>query len=228
MPTERFYADSPFSESVTLTGEEFHHLARVMRGKVGDSIELVNGKGVLAKGVIGTLLPDAAVINIVSSSPDSKKRPQIILAQAIPRQNHLEWIIEKGTELGVTSFWLFPGERSEKKEYNEKRLKHLTLSALKQCGRLFLPTIEKKPSLPSWKPLNGSLYFGDFEGGKFLPKPAAEPIIFFIGPEKGFSISEIGILQNNLKAQGVRLHENTLRTETAAVVALGLIGWDWS
>lgn len=225
MPAERFYFDAPFTETVALKGEEFHHLARVMRAKVGDSIELVNGKGALAKGVITSLHSDAAEVKISSVFQDPKKHPQIILAQGLSRQNHLEWIIEKGTELGVTSFWLFPGEKSEKKEFKEKRLKHLAVSAMKQCGRLYLPSIEKKPPLSSWKPLSGSLFFGDLESQMPLPKPQIEPIIFFVGPEKGFSPNELDILQKNLKALGVRLHENILRTETAGIVALAQISY---
>lgn len=220
MPAERYYLDSPFlSLTVTLEGDELHHLAHVMRAKEGDTVELVNGRGVLALAAIVSIQKSEAQLKINSMHQETK-RPIVILAQAMTRQNHLEWIIEKGTELGVCAFWLFPGERSEKTEFNEERLKRLTISAMKQCGRLTLPALEKKPPLSAWKPIGGALYFGDPQSKDILSKPSKEPAVFFIGPEKGFSPSEQEILRCILKARGIKLHDNILRTETASLVAL--------
>ncbi len=223
MPAERYYIDTPLAGSVTLEGDEFHHLSRVMRTKTGESVELVNGKGDLAIATVASLEKKSATLQIQSVTHDDQKYPVVILAQALPRQNHLEWIIEKGTELGTAAFWLFPGEWSEKRDFNEERLKNLTISAMKQCGRLYLPEIVKRPPLSAWEPFAGSLYFGDPETKKPLSKPLKEPVVFFIGPEKGFSPKEKEILQTHLSAIGCRLSANTLRTETAAIVALSLL-----
>lgn len=224
MPSERFYVDTPLTTpEITIEGEEFHHLARVMRSQVGDSVEVVNGRGGLASATVATIGKDKAILKI--TSVQTNKRPsEIILAQAIPRMNHLEWIIEKGTELGVSSFWLFPGDLSEKKTLSnpqEARLKALSIAAMKQCGSCFLPSIPVKPPLASWEPLTGSLFYGDVrKNAPKLPHVTKEPTIIFIGPEKGFSSKEIEILEHKLNAQGVKLHENILRTETAGIVAL--------
>lgn len=227
MPSNRFYIDADLKNgTLTLEGEEFHHLSRVMRLQENDAVEVVNGRGTLALTTVQTIGKNQATLKIDSLQTADKPR-EIILAQAIPRMNHLEWIIEKGTELGASSFWLFPGDYSEKKELSsnqEDRLKALSIAAMKQCGSLFLPSILIKPPLTAWTPIPGSLFYGDTrKNAPKLPNTFKDPITIFIGPEKGFSKAEIDILEHKLKAQGVKLHENILRTETAGIVALAQI-----
>lgn len=225
MPAERYYIDDDFiSKTVIVGGQEFSHLSHMMRSKPSHPIELVNGRGKLAKATLKSMGKSEVELNILEVHQDTKKHPKIILAQALPKQNHLDWIIEKGTELGASEFWLFTGDFSEKQDFREDRLKNLAIAAMKQCGRLDLPPIVQKPPLSQWKPLPGTSFFGDTNPtSPLLSKPSAEPITFFVGPEKGFSPSEIEILVKSLYAKGVKLHDNILRTETAGIVALSLL-----
>jgi 16S rRNA (uracil1498-N3)-methyltransferase len=234
MPHHRYYLDAPFleSETLVLADEEFHHLARVLRARKGDVVELVNGRGQLAQATVTELKKRDAELHILRVSEGTGQKSPLILAQALTRMNHLEWVIEKGTELNVTSFWLFPAILSEKNllsKTQSTRLDHLMISAMKQCGRLDLPTLETKPSLLEWTSLQGTLLFGDtVEGTPYLwdlplSKPLPAPIFIFIGPESGFESRERVFLQESLQAKGVRLHANILRAETAPLVALSLI-----
>lgn len=224
MPAKRFFTPTSLHhETVLLSGEELHHLS-VMRMRPQDPLELVNGLGELASGMILSLDKERATIKITRYHQEPPSHPILILAQALPKFSLLEWIIEKGCELGASEFWLFPGDLSEKKELSSQqhiRLNVLLISALKQCGRLWLPQILLKPPLKKWSPLSGTLFFGDLSAeAPPLSAPFVEPITICIGPEKGFSSSEETHLKENLQAQGVRLHANTLRTETAGLVAL--------
>lgn len=228
MPENRFYLDSPFHEKncVELREDEFHHL-KVMRKNLGDPLELVNGKNELAECTLESITKNSARIQIEKIFRVSPKQRKIILAQALTRPAPLEYIIEKGTELGATEFLLFPAERSEKKELSEnqrRRLHLITISAMKQCGRLDLPTILEKPSLSRWAHFAGAKYFGDVreKAPRIASSPSQEDILFFIGPESGFSDQEVKILEN-LQAKGVKLHENILRVDTAAIAALILM-----
>ena len=234
MPHNRYYIDAPLQKdtTVTLTGDEWHHLVRVLRARKGDPLELINGRGILAEGIVSELKKQDAEITVTQILEERSPPPPLILAQAIPRMNHLEWIIEKGTELNATSFWLFPGLLSEKDTLSETqrtRLKHLAVSAMKQCGRLDLPEIVFKPPLLEWPPLQGTLLFGDTEAHApylwdlTLKTPLPSPVVLFIGPEKGFSPKEHEFLLNTLSCKGMRLHPNILRAETAPLVALSLI-----
>jgi 16S rRNA (uracil1498-N3)-methyltransferase len=223
MPAKRFFIPSSLHhETVILSGEELHHL-NVMRLRSQDPLELVNGLGELAEGTLISLDKHGALIKITRYHQEPPPKPTLILAQALPKSALLEWIIEKGCELNVSEFWLFPGDYSEKKEISSGqsiRLNAIIISALKQCGRLWLPQIILQPPLKKWTQIPGTLLFGDTSSeAPLLTPPCVDPIIFCIGPEKGFSSTETTHLKT-LKAQGIRLHSNTLRAETAGLVAL--------
>src|SRR5438132_1425209 len=121
----RFFSDNPLDASmIALEGREFHHLAHVMRLEVGDTVEVVNGQGELAKATISALETSTAILQIESVYRETQKGPEIVIAQAFIHS--LEWVIEKGTELGATKFWLFPGVLSDKKQAKDERLKTIT------------------------------------------------------------------------------------------------------
>ena len=231
MPAERYYhkQNLQLEGIVHLEGQEHHHLSHVMRTKLGDEIELVNGLGQLATAQVNGLEKNktSLVITHLFNAPPTKK---LILAQAIPRFARLEFIMEKCTELGMTDLWLFRGDRSEKKELSDnqqERLQTLSISAMKQCGRLFLPKVEIKKPLKKWESLNDALlFFGDLNK-EVLPFNIAFPqkkdsLLFFIGPESGFSNEEIKSLET-LNAKGVKFNNNILRTDTAAISAMTLL-----
>jgi 16S rRNA (uracil1498-N3)-methyltransferase len=234
MPAERYYLDDPLSNSsCQLQDAEFHHLAHVMRTRKGDSVELVNGKGALAHATVEYLGKERATLTIQSLKQVEEPACRIMLAQAIPKPNRLDFILEKGTELGVDSFWLFQGNLSAKKEFFPHQLERarlLTIAAMKQCGRLFLPSIELKPPLAHWSSLTDvNAFFGDvkptaplFDDYLKTISASDRPVLFFTGPESGFNLQEVEVL-TTLGARGVKLHANTLRTDTASLVALSLI-----
>lgn len=230
MPSERYFIDGALHVGeLALEGQEFHHMAHVMRTAAGDRVELVNGRGALASAVVSSIDKKRALLQIDSIAETKPDPVQIILAQAIPRPNRLDFILEKGTELGMTALWIFPGEKGERHKIGDnqlERMRAVTIAAMKQCGRLFLPEIVLMPLLKQWKKPQYPLFFGDLD-----PKAPylssiwnypQEGVIFVTGPESGFSEAETEALRT-LNAQGVRLHHNTLRTDTASIAALSLM-----
>jgi 16S rRNA (uracil1498-N3)-methyltransferase len=235
MPSERYFLDHSFNShgDQELKGSEFHHLAHVMRTRKGETIELVNGRGALAKAKVEEIHKEKALLKIEHLEQEPARPVRLILAQAIPKPNRLDFILEKGTELGVDAFWLFPGDSSVKKEFfpNQKeRARALTIAAMKQCGRLTLPEIVIKPFLDEWSSLTDlSVFFGDlnplapsFERVWKDKSSSSCPTVFITGPEAGFSPQEIQSLQD-LGAIGVKLHPHILRTDTASLMALSLL-----
>ena len=232
MPAERYFIENSFEVNTPciLQDQEFHHLIHVMRNKIGDTIEIVNGLGELAQGFIQDITKKQASIIIKHIRKDSPSPSQLILAQALPRPNRLDFILEKGTELGMTELWLFPGKQGERKDLTDhqlERMKNVTVAAMKQCGRLFLPKIIIKSSLEKWSTFPKTSFFGDVspDSPNFLDVfPAYKQeteIAFFIGPESGFSESELLLLKKH--ALGVKLNPNILRTDTAALCCLSLM-----
>lgn len=229
MPHDRYFTENPITlgSYLSLDEEESHHL-HVMRKHWGDCVEIINGKNCLAQACIIKTEKKHTLLHITDLQIFSPP-PPLILAQALPRITRLDEIVEKGTEIGATEFWLFPGEKSEKKEIKDKdltRLKRITISATKQCGRLDLPSIKVKTALCSWGDnFSFPAFFGDLSkdasplNEEWIKK---EGTIFFVGPESGFSDKEILILKK-LNVKGVKLNPYILRAETASIVSLSLI-----
>lgn len=231
MPERRFYYAGSLEKSsqVVLEGEEAFHMLSVMRCKIGEQVELINGKGGFALAEIEKTSKGSAELIVQSSSTEPPPTFKIILAQALPRHNRLEMILEKGTELGVTDFLLFPGMLSEKKaRINVERLQKILISALKQSGRLYIPHLEIKEPLSLWEIPKSTGFYGDLHSAApsffqaWQNSRPKEEALFFIGPEQGFHEKE-ELLLKNAGVIGVRLNQNTLRTDTAAICALSLL-----
>lgn len=235
MPAERYFLETTFKvhEQHELKDAEFHHLSHVMRTRKGEMVELVNGKGALAHAMVQEIKKEKVLLQIEQVKQEDPHSYHLILAQALPKPNRLDFILEKGTELGVDSFWLFPGQRSAKKEFfphQWERARTLTIAAMKQSGRLTLPEILLQPPLEEWPSLtNMTAFFGDlalealpFEKEWHKLKNPSQKILFVTGPEAGWSEQEIENLRKQ-GATGVKLHPHILRTDTASIMALGLL-----
>lgn len=230
MPSERYYIDGEISEgSLELSGDEFFHLKRVMRQRPGERVELVNGRGALAFALIETIANDFALLNVERVEQFSRKEQKLILLQGILKMAKNELVVEKGCELGADEILFFEGERSEKGEFSKnqmERLQKIEIAAMKQSGRLYHAEIFVEGPLRDWKgPLVG--FFGDLrEGAPSLLEvalPKGDVLSLAVGPESGLSAREEKRLME-LGLTGVRLSENVLRAETAAIAGLALLG----
>ncbi len=230
MPQNRYYVPESFAagQHATLSGEEFHYCKNVMRSRVGEQVTLIDGQGKLGVAKIEAIDKEKAVLIVleVHSEAYEEQRPYApVLIQALLKPAHLEFAIEKTVELGVGAIWLFPAARSEKKEVSEsyrKRLESIILSASKQCGRLYFPTLIIHKSIKNC--VDGkNVYFGDPTSTTSLDQlqeaQASAVEAFIVGPEGGFTPDEVAFMKTK-NAIGVRLHHNTLRAETAAIVAI--------
>ncbi|MCB1137067.1 MAG: 16S rRNA (uracil(1498)-N(3))-methyltransferase [Chlamydiia bacterium] len=227
MPNDRFFHDGPLEGRVIFRDQELQHL-RVSRLQLGENFEVIDGRGGLAQATLTRLDRREAEAELSPCTQSEPPAERLILIQALPRLNRLDTIAEKCTELGMTDFWLFPGERSEKKELTKQqqtRVEHLCIAATKQCGRLFLPRVNILPPISKWKDLPEGSYFGDVRPSAPLlarRMEATESLAFIVGPESGLSERELERIEQ-LGAAGVSLHENILRTDTAPILALGLL-----
>lgn len=207
MPHNRFYSPTNIIE-----GSELHHLSHVMRNTQGDIIELVDGKGALHIAKIDTITKKAAHLTIKETTIAPLPAFQKTLIQGLPKTpNKLKLILEKGTELGIDAFHFFGS-----KTPSHEKLHTILISALKQCGRLHLPSLAFHTHLQDI-PLSPS-YYGDPQGNPLEPGRH----VFVIGPESGFTPDEITHLKGQ-KARPTKLSKHILRTETAAIVASHLL-----
>lgn len=214
-------------DSVFLEGSEFHHIRSVVRIVEGEEVPLVNGKGGFARGVVESVERHRCRIRVLSSEHKEKPQAKLFLGLSILRPNHLDFAIEKGTEVGVDTFVLFPGDKSEKKEISSsmrRRLDAIITAAMKQSGRNFCPAIQEAASLEdAFVYLPSPRLFADLqeEAAPLVKRlhelPKESPVSLLIGPESGWSEEERRLLRK--EGPPVLLHSNVLRAETAAIVA---------
>ena len=227
MPSERFYINADLQEgkTVALTDLELHHLAHVMRIRINEEVELVNGRGSLATARLTSLSKKEALLEPLTVSHTPIPTPRLILGIPLMRPAKLELIVEKSTELGADAFWFYPAEYSEKNDLSPnqlERLNYLAISAMKQCGRLDLPPIKLLKKFTDLFTTSATYLFGDTRPGASSPSKVQGQHFFFIsGPEKGFSPKELHLLDQ--KAQRISLNKNILRAETAPLAATCLL-----
>lgn len=208
-------------EGITfLEGDEAHHALKVLRLSSGDEIMVTDGKGLMVDATI----TDSANFTITQKRTTPSPGYQIHLIVA-PTKNadRMEWLVEKLTEIGVTSITMVRTEHSERKQINHKRLVKMAVSAMKQSQQSWLPAVAE---LTSFNDIIRTRYDQNFiafvdhtnpDHLKNLAKPR-QRYALLIGPEGDFSPNEI----NAAIAAGwqkTSLGSTRLRTETAALTA---------
>ncbi|MEC8306880.1 MAG: RsmE family RNA methyltransferase [Chlamydiota bacterium] len=226
MPHNRYYFPGPLplGSTISLEASESLHLQKVMRKKKKDAVAIVNGRGTLAEGIVTTLHRHRTEINIVKKESFPRDPlPDLHLLQAHIKLQSLEWIIQKGTELGVSHFHFFPANRSPSLIRNapSERWQAIAIGAMKQCGRLFLPTIHCLPGLSDYPHKERPLYFGMPTGNHLLSTYSPHCYGLAIGPEAGWTRKEVEIL--SLWGKPICLHPYILRAETAALAGIALL-----
>ncbi len=228
MPFDRYYVNQLLEKSsvVKIENTEFHHLKKVMRKKENDTIELIDGKGILATATLQKINSKNAVAKIKSVKKAKPEKQKTVLVQSIIKLNRLEILIEKASELGCTEFLFFQAKNSEKINFSNnkiKRLENIIISACKQCGRLFIPKMTFFKSIKDFSHIKGNIFYGDQYAKKnSFSLNTDSDSYFFIGPEMGFSKEETLFLQQ-LKAKNICLNKNILRSETAGITAIGIM-----
>ena len=209
--------------------EESRHMVRVLRKKVGDTIYVTNGKGILFTTKIDVINKNNTELKIINSKKESKSKFHINIAVAPTKNNdRIEWFIEKSTEIGIDAISTVLCEKSERKKIKMDRLEKITISAMKQSLQLHKPIIQELVSFEEFikNCKSEDKFIAHCKESKklFLNNCRLETktITVLIGPEGGFSENEI-VLAEKYGFISVSLGNNRLRTETAAIAATQIL-----
>ena len=215
-----------------LKKDQSHYLKDVMRLKAGDTFSVFNNQGEWNTS-LQNYKKQEAEIKILKKVRDKKNEYDIWLAFTPIKQNPLNFIIQKGTELGVQKFIPVLSERTIVKDINIERIKKIIIEATEQSNRISVPEINKLETLKNFIsnfPKKGCLVFCDINCNQsdlknILSKKDLDPICILIGPEGDFSENERKLIVDLKQSQSISLAKNILRTETAAIAAATLVNY---
>lgn len=220
----RIYVDH-IADSVTVSGEEFHHAIRVVRARPGEEVELFDRAGKLAAGIVESIERDQAVIRVERELPSRETAHPLHLAMAIIQLEKFELVLQKATELGVHSFLPLVTERVELRpeRYSGKmeRWQKIVFEAVKQSGRSVVPRIEQPLRFADALARPGTKIFFDADAPADPLNDVAEATLF-VGPEGGWSDEEL-TLARDAHCIFQRLGARRLRAETAAIAGVAII-----
>ncbi len=209
-----------------LEESEFHHLVVVHRARVGTRFIFVTHSGQKYEAEVVKIYRDKRVVLArlygILENNNTVSEDGVYIAFALFSENRLRFLLEKGTEIGVSGFLPFVAERSKRKRANIREGWYKVIeSAVKQSDRGNFPVLFDVMSFKeavSEANKRGSIYLLDRDGAKNNEIDVDNNVAFvFVGPEGGFADSEKGVLES--KARGIiSLGRNVLRTETAAII----------
>ena len=142
----RYFTTEIADGHAVLRGADAHHLARVMRAKMGDTVILCDGSATEYTGTVAGFGEDLVELTVEQGYP-SAAEPQVELTilAGYPKQDKLEQIIRHGVELGCAHFVPFFSRycvaAPKKEEQKNERYNRIALEAAKQCGRGVLPDV---------------------------------------------------------------------------------------
>ena len=211
-------------ESLLLDDFEAKHLLKTLRKKIGDSVAVTDGKGRHFTGRVTAVKPKCT-ISIESRDEMKRESKNIALGLAFIRPNRLEFVLEKCTELGVNSFYLFRSIHANYFSNNHERFEKILRQAIKQSKRFFLPDLYLLPDFDSFiaktSEITCKIAAIDPNSPSITSVSSQEnkDVLFCVGPEGGFSANEISLLKKN-QFLDVSLGSYRLRAETAAIAGI--------
>lgn len=241
----RFFV--PKDQVPVITGSDVHHIKDVLRMKVGDQLELLDGTGEIYKSKIVEMKKDKIICEILEHrAQNSELRTQVAIAQGLPKAKKMDFIIQKCAELGANKIIPMLTERSVAKSEKLDRWRKIAKEAAEQSGRAIipeiLPLIKFEEVLKMKNQFDLALISWELEKGKSLksvlrnfpitqspnsqiPIPPSPNLLILIGPEGGFSSQEIK-LAKKAGFISVSLGKRILRSETAGLAVLAAIMYE--
>ena len=227
----------PKSLSLNLTARldkpQSHYISKVMRIKSNEVFSLFNSSGEweaeikeISKGIVE--------FKITKQLRQKENSKEIWLAFSPIKSNYFNFMIQKATELGVTKFMPIIFERSVVRKINHNRLEKIIIEASEQSNRINVPMIEKCQNLKNFLSYNKKkieLIFTDLntDNKKLeIKKKTDKPICIIIGPEGDFSEKERREILSFEGVKQIKINENILRSETAAISALSIVNYSFN
>ena len=237
MEIRRFFVpnEAAYDNYITIDGDQFVHMTKVLRYKVGYQLIICLDDGCDYLCTIMEIGKKSAKARIdLVEKNNAMPYTKITLYQALPKGDKLDLITQKCTELGIFAIKPFLSKYTNETKFNKERIQKIGMEACKQCGRGKLPIIgelcsfdemledAKKNDILIMPYENATI--GRISSIRNLKQ--AKTIGIIIGSEGGFSEEEVKKAKKEAKAKIVSLGNRILRCETAAIVANTLVMYE--
>jgi 16S rRNA (uracil1498-N3)-methyltransferase len=235
-----FHKDSlnvQLGQVIELDGPEGKHAAQVRRMRVGEAIQLSDGKGKRVRGLVSEVSGSTVQVSVEEVIQEDLPARQIALVQALAKGDRDELAIQAATELGVSVVIPWQASRSisrwdgAKKDKGQARWQQIVSEAAKQSLRAFTPVVAEildTKELASMVKEFDLVLVLDTTATKVISElaiPKSLKLALVVGPEGGIEQSELDLLEKS-GAKLVSLGQNILRTSTAgpALIAALVLG----
>ena len=238
---ELFYSKTITDGGRELDAEESGHCVKVLRHRKGDSINVVDGHGMLYRCTIVDPDPRGVVFEVNEWVENYGSHDHWLRMAVCPPKNidRFEWFAEKATEIGVDAITPLFGDYSERKVFKPERIERLLVSAAKQSHKGTIPQLDAAVTVSEFLRQEHEglklICYCDEATGKVdikealgfpvkpgMAKDALPRITILIGPEGDFSRAEVALALER-GWQPVSLGDSRLRIETAALVATAAV-----
>lgn len=234
----RFFVEGAHAagEVVALAGGDARKIRTVLRMSEGDRLEIVDSRGCCFTAELRLKGRTVEAVLIEAQPPALGRSVRVAIAQAIPKAQKMDFVVEKLTELGVAEIIPFRSERSipDAREHKIERWRRLAKSAAQQSGRLDVPAVREAVAfadvVQSFERYDCVLFPWELAPQRALREVlpplllGRSRIIAVIGPEGGFSHAEAAGAQE-AGAHCISLGRRILRTETAGLTLLAIVNY---
>lgn len=225
--------DLAIGQEITLSKEQSHYIANVMRKNIGDEICVFDGKNGEFDAKITQASKKSVAIECINQTREQDNLPNITLFFAPIKGHRNDNIIEKATEIGIKNIMPIISERTIVRKPNIEKYRLTAIEAVEQCESLTIPNFSQEKNLiDAINSFEGDrIFFADEAGGGNYIKDAVsqndKSIALLIGPEGGFSESERKRILENKKVSAISLGIRILRADTAVITGLALLQSNW-
>ncbi|ASQ91301.1 16S rRNA (uracil(1498)-N(3))-methyltransferase [Prosthecochloris sp. GSB1] len=220
------------SGALTVGDDEFFHIVKVLRKRVGERIRLTDGQGLSLAADIVAIGRHELTASIAGKEMVTAPSTRVTVAISLLKSAHrFDFFLEKAAELGVSAIVPMVTERTvslpraEKAARKIERWRKVLIAGLRQTGRFHLPDIREPRSFEEVLGMGGfDLKLVPYEASRRSPVSdfAGKNVLFAIGGEGGFSEREIGLAKES-GFKEISLGRSILRAETAGMFAVAMV-----
>jgi 16S rRNA (uracil1498-N3)-methyltransferase len=230
--TTRLFVDQELKAGfeISLSAEQSHYLAHVLRIAAGDAVHIFNGRDGEYLAHVAQVLKRVVVLRCEGLRSSAKPPPDIDYLFAPLKHQRLDYLVQKATELGAKRLRPVITARTIAERVNLDRMRANVIEAAEQCNLIYVPEVLEpltlNQAIRDWDKSRALIYCDEvaLQADPLTAlKALALPAAVLVGPEGGFTVEERAMLKALPYVTALNLGPRIMRADTAAVAVLTLV-----